>query len=529
LGESDVDPETDLAVAERLLDEGDAVAALRHAKRAQERIAKALTPQPLWLGMLAGRLIDCGGDLHRADLVREGLTILESEYELLATVIERFSLQYNIGNAKKSLHDLEAAQRREFNPASIVLLTEAKDHYWQALQLADEREPQLLVNLANALDQCCRAAEALRYYDEALALRPGFPMAHLNRGEALLLLNRLSGTFTVSQLAEAKRSFRLAETSQIPPHLRSAAREKRLFVSHRLEELGWSDERSSAYDEQHRLEASEHDAYWQFCLDHYLALSEHSLYCRCVGARRDDLTIPKPTGPIAGEFVPRLELLLNRVKSEFCLARALYYQGIQPVAGWAAPEFEGTFSELHEKEAIGLAPEFLRTSFRLCFGVLDKLALGLSELYGLAEADEPLPFESFWRPRDQRQKGEPRWTKLNQQHNWGLVALYSIATDLNSKKGQWGFFKKHRNSLEHGLLVLLERGAQDVPAIARPERVTLETLPMATFRAHTLHMLQLTASAIFSFVFCVREEGLRALSSTPGLQVTVDKKDVGKE
>ena len=96
------------------------------------------------------------------------------------------------------------------------------------------------------------------------------------------------------------------------------------------------------------------------------------------------------------------------------------------------------------------------------------------------------------------------------------------------KGGEWGFFKKHRNSLEHGLLVLTSE-AGSVPALACPERIILEELTFAAFAEQALHMLQLTASAIFSFAFCVRAEGVRNLGDGPAIRLTMDKKDIGKD
>ena len=526
------DTETELETAEQLLIEGDSAGALRHTRRAQACLAAIDPEPPALLASVACQLVDCGADLRSPQVVREGLAILESLLDSPGPQVDPGALQYNIGNAKKTLYDLEKpSPEGHFNPAAISLLTEAKNHYWRAYKLLgyDLHDPRLMVNLAGALDQCCRVAEALRWYAEALLAVPGFPMAHLNRAIALLFLKRMSGTITISQLAEARRSYRLAETAPLPPHMVEMARQGRIAIDEALADLGWSDLRIAEYDEQHRRESGDHDPYWQFCLDSFLALNEHSLYCRCMGARRDDLSIPTSAKPVGGPCIPRLELLLNRIKSEFCLARALFYQATTEDATWDLHSFEGTYSELYEQEAIGMAPEFLRTSFRLCFGILDRIAQGLSELYELAAPGEALYFESFWRPSEQRKKGaEVRWDKINAQSNLGLVALYSIATDLNRVKGQWAFFKEHRNHLEHGLLVVMSEDTH-IPEESRPQRIALEEVPLESFRAHVLHLLQLTASAIFSFVFCVREEGYRSSPEGTAVRIEMGKKSVGKE
>ncbi len=516
-----------------LLDRGRAHDALRSVRAAREELKNLPSPDLLRLAKLACLLVDTGTDLRSEEIIHEGLTIFAERYEELASVIHHANLEYNIGNAKKSLYDIVSiGSPTRFRPESIALLTEAKGHYWKAIKHAEGAtpEPQLLVNLANALDQCGRVVEALMWFDRALEIDPAFGMAHLNRGQALLFLNQLSDTYTVSLLSDTKKAFRLAETSgQLPDHLMKTAREYREQLNQQLLEIGWDNDRISAYDEQHRAEYEEHDDYWRFCLSNYLALCEHALYCHCAGARRDDISIPKQSGPIGGDFIPKLEVLLNRIKSEFCLARSLYYQAVRSEQLWDTRPFEGTFTELYEGEAIGIRPEFLRTSFRLCFGILDRIAQGLNELYSLAKPSEELYFESFWRPRDQQKQGkEERWDLINQQDNMGLVALYSLATDLNRVGGEWGFFKESRNALEHGLLVVLSDDRTELPSIAIPERISFETVSIEEFRRRALHMLQFTVSAIFSFVFCVRTEGL-CQRQRPATTVTLSKKDIGKE
>jgi hypothetical protein len=526
--------ESHLEVASHLLHQSQARRAVKHVRAAQKILEQSKNPRAVSHATIACRLIDCGSDLKDETLVQEGLHIFETHYENFSTTIDPANLEYNIANAKKSLYDISRianAHRSLFNPNAIPLLTDAKDHYWQAFKSLTNRklEPQLFVNLGDTLDQCCRVIEALCWYDLAIGIYPDFGMAHLNRGLALEFLNRISGEFTIIQLNEARKSFQLAEISKdVPYHEKKTAHHLADAMNKRLTERGWNASKIAEQAEQHKHEYESHDPYWRFCLSHYLALNEHALYCQCSASRRDNLSIPTQTGALGGTFVPRLELLLNRIKSEFCLARALFCQAAFAEQQWDTHLFEGTFTELHDNEATGLRCEFLRASFRLCFGILDRIALGVCELFDLAQPGEKIHFENFWRPPDQKKIGEERWQKINQQHNFGLVALYSIATDLNRRGGQWGFFKEHRNKLEHGLLILLQDGTNSLPSFVIPERIAIDQVPLTTFKGQTLLMLQLTASAIFSFVFCVREEGRRALVKAPTNQVKFGKKAIGK-
>lgn len=495
-------------------------------------------PSPIKQSTLACVLIDVGAELGDASLVAWGRDLFLDNYQDLSSYIEPASIEYNLGNAKKSLYQLQTeASKSTFRPNSVALLTEAKNHYWRAWSLGAGRwsDPLLLVNLANALDSCARVVEALRWYDSALRVNPNFGMAHVNRGLGLLFLNAISNNFSIKLLDEARQCFaRALGDSSLPTPLQRQAEAHQDQLSQQLLSLGWDEDRIASYDEGHDAEYDEHGPYWRFCLDNYLALSEHALYCKCAGARRDDLSVMSSATPISGEFVPRLELLLNRLKSEFCLARALFYQAIsKSEEHWNVQAFEGTFTELHETEAIGLRPEFLRTSFRLCFGVLDRIAQGLNELYGFAEPTEALYFESFWRPRRRKNDSDSRWEHLNLQDNMGLVALYSLATDLNRGKGEWGHFKETRNALEHGVLVLVDDSSPALGQLVVPQRISLSQEPLSIFASKTLHMLQFVASAIFSFVFVVRTEGGRTLAEVGAdkfrVRMETDNKPIGKE
>ncbi|MDM8544492.1 LA2681 family HEPN domain-containing protein [Desulfococcaceae bacterium HSG9] len=149
------------------------------------------------------------------------------------------------------------------------------------------------------------------------------------------------------------------------------------------------------------------------------------------------------------------QLILNRIKSEFALARILYYQSNPECCkGLETFDEEIAFTELYENEAVGIRPEMVRLSFRICFGILDKIARGICDLFNLAEPNEPLYFESFWKPRGNKSiKQKERWDKINSINNFPLLALYSQATDLNSFNGEWGIFKEWRNAMEHKMLI----------------------------------------------------------------------------
>jgi hypothetical protein len=92
-------------------------------------------------------------------------------------------------------------------------------------------------------------------------------------------------------------------------------------VLKRLHTRGYDSEKLQDESQGPQEEAAEHAPYRAFTLHYHLGLSEHSLYCHCRGARRDDLMIATSKNPVTGDRVPRLELILNRLKAEFGTAR----------------------------------------------------------------------------------------------------------------------------------------------------------------------------------------------------------------
>ncbi len=490
--------------------------------------------RPTEVAALAGLLIDAGAALHLAAPILRGLSLYEKEWDQLEPIYGSAQLHYNLGNAYNSLYDIEQSQPSwRFNLQGVELCFKAKSSYWRALSQSHPPAiaPQILTNLANALDGSGRVVDALHYYDRALETSPGFGMASCNRGQALLYLNRVSGTYSVKLLYEIYKSFDTARHSQsLDPRARELAEKQATAVAKALREHGYDTEEDPHSVSQNQQESSSHDPYWLWCLQQSLALSEHALYCRCLGARRDDLSILTSGSTLAGAKVPRMELLLNRLKSEYCLSRALLYQSLAPERApkWDLRPFEGTFTELLDDEQIGLEGEFLRTSFRLCFGILDRIARGVCDHFELAERQEKIYFHKFWRPTGK--DDDPRWIALNQVSNAGLIALYGLARDISERKdGEWSHLRRYRNLFEHELCLV----RKDVPSRNLPPWFDGKDPPSVAngrMRSDATDLLRFTRAAIFYFALLIRDESRPEKNEEEKRpSITFCKKPLGKD
>jgi tetratricopeptide (TPR) repeat protein len=485
------------------------------------------------LARLAGLLIDAGSALRLPDPIKRGRALFQEEWERLKPVYGSAQLHYNVANAWQSLYDIERTRSGwRFNLEGTALSFEAKSAYWRSLAESPVGRvtPQLLTNLGNALDASGRVVDALYYYERALAASPQFGMANCNRGLALLYLNRVSGAYSVKLMYEMYRSFDAARKSQSSDAWAKETSEREAErIAQAIREHGHEPTEDHHSVEQSDQEERLHDPYWSWCLQHSLALSEHALYCRCIGARRDDLSILRPGTSLSGSKVPKMELLLNRMKSEYCLSRALLFQSVAPERKprWDLTPFEGTFTDLMDDEEIGMETELLRTSFRLCFGILDRVARGVCEFLGLAREKETIYFHRFW--HSPRKDGDKRWAALNEIEGPGLVALYGLARDLNERDGgEWSRLKRYRNLFEHELcLIRKDSKSRDLPPWLDDKDPP--SIPYEQMKSDAADMLRFTRAAIFCFTFLVRSRSRGNIDGPGGPAITFPKKPIGKD
>ena len=97
--------------------------------------------------------------------------------------------------------------------------------------------------------------------------------------------------------------------------------------------------------------------------------------------------------------------------------------------------------------------------------------------------------------------------------NIHLTALYSIACDLSKHNGEFSYYKKWRNQLEHDFFSIISKDDKRNNDILGDSFFS-EWTTDHDFETKTFHLLQLVRSAIFSFTFCCREELLKGKISS---------------
>ncbi len=449
-----------------------------------------------------GFLIDIGCESENEDDLIKAINFFETNEVILESVITKSSYYYNLANAKHALGKIFYLKNRGVHS---LYLTKDKlqapiNLYWLAFKTLNTNDKslfyQILINLSNSLVQISRIIEGLQFLDIVLKQNPNFPQALISRGDNLFYLSEFTNCpVTIALYTQIFNSYdKGIKTNLLPNAIADRVESHKLRALLKIQAYGFDNSNINKDLIETKNEYNNHTEFRKFCIDNFLTLNEHGIYCPCVANKKDNLQIGIPNVYFKSELLPKLELLLNRIKSEFAFARWNFYKSNTEEAF----DYDVVFSELLENEVINSQTETLRTSYRICYGILDKIALGICKLYDVEGGN--IFFERFWNDKK-------RIATLETQRNIHLNALYSIANDLNTETGELKHFKNWRNKLEHNLLILKDTKNQtpDLLNIFDDENFVI-IVDLEEFKEKTQQLLQITRAAIFSFVFCVRLE-----------------------
>lgn len=449
---------------------------------------------------LYGFLIDIGNESRTEGDLMEAITFLKANQQLLSKGKSKPYYYYNLGNAVDGVARIFYFHNRGIHPLDVQKekFQESIQYYWTAWNSVSQDRNlrlQIAINLSNSLIIVGRGVEAVQFLDEVLAIAPNYPQALISRVDHLNWIWQYTNCApTIAMFMQIYHNYdKGIKTNTLPPHVLQRAHSQRSTLRKEIEKRGFTLEDSAKEILETKKEFERHTPFRKYSINNYVTLNEHGIYCGCVANEKDDLRIGVHFGAFTAEVLPKMELLLNRLKSEFAFARWSYYNSLKEAQSL---EFDVLYSELLEDEVITPKMELMRSSFRICYGILDKIALGVCKLFEVPA--KRIHFETFWEDA----KVKPL---LNNTRNLHLNALYSIACDLNTSYGELKHFKNWRNKLEHNLLIVKDttNNSTDLLKVFE-DKEFVAVVDSEEFKAKALHLLQLTRAAIISFVYCVR-------------------------
>lgn len=253
----------------------------------------------------------------------------------------------------------------------------------------------------------------------------------------------------------------------------------------------------SKYNEtQLDINVNGHTLYRKWTLENHLALNEHSIYCCCELSKKDDLRIRSSHQHTQIEWTNQFETILDKIKSEFILSRDFLFRSHnENTSVYVRSEEIQFFSDCTEL-VNNSTSDCLIQAFKAAYSILDKI--GRAIYFALNIQKKEIHFHNCWKEIKE---------KRNVSHNRYLYSLYSIACDLSetTKYSAFREYKKWRNSIEHEFFFLANDTA-DIEKIKSENKIINEVVRISEFREKAYYMLQLSQSAIFSFVFFIRHE-----------------------
>lgn len=411
-------------------------------------------------------LIDGGSALADADMVSVGVAELELAFPEPSTWTA-----YNIANGHLALWEIPL--RHDGLPAALLT---ARKHLHVARRIFERlgadatADPSLrvqsLVNAGNSYDVLGRDHEALELWARALELRPGFAMAHGNRGIALLHAAPFAGAHATMLAAQAAHELDLALAD--PAGVRRFGSESALahFQAARAQ-LPADLPRPQAASEPWT------DPYLAWCREHELFLHASHACLREDDKHLDPLFFDAISGRTGEEQRgDDITDAINAIKQEYASVRYLSWLALDSqstIADHAAQVKARTrFVDSLTSARWGLRTGIAVQAFVSTTNLLDKLAVCAHAYFRTGRNPRKIFFRSLWRTKHEGQERmEPEFeAAFGRGWNPGLAALCDLATDLEDDTALSRLVAM-RHTATHRLLV-----AHDGPAPRSADWIT---------------------------------------------------------
>ena len=407
------------------------------------RLARALlSHDPIkWRSALnsGGILIDVGCETKRSRLVREGLDLLDREATKTPSD-HRAALLYNKANAYLALGQRE----RGWGPCTRPSLTRAITLFDESLEL--EENPEVRINLANALSGQGRVIEALDEYTRVLSENDLCHQAHANRATILeriyLWVQPHQGLLEVA-LQDSRRACSIVQND--PSYQR-----RNEGLVERLSRRVGVPTRSLRRRRPTRV------ARWIWENSLNLNLCPH---CRLETPRAFD-TYALPAHLKASRRRPRPDELVDMVNAlhrSFACARWILLQGAGVLR--AVPDDHVVILE-NQGSQHDLKTGLLLDAASSFYGVINQVAYCVNSYYHLGHNPIGVDIFRVWSRRSQTRRFTERRSdlhpRLRRYPSRGLSALYCLARSFRHQTGRYEALRRLRNYVEHRLVVVRE-------------------------------------------------------------------------
>lgn len=462
----------------------------------------------------SGLLIDIGLVLNDENIVTEGVSLLENNLSaIINSKDHEASAYYNLANGYSALLTL----KRRVNPEIVLFQnTEAeycKKYYLKALEhvgIRPKNISEIYVNLGNTYDALGRVVEALDCYVLALKYLPNHGMAKANKAAALVFYSRLMDEHRGTILKEAYSLMKGAFRDGINPEARSYFEN---YISQI--ERAFKDKNALTQESEYpgitiKGRSKNEKMLIQFCLENKLYLNLCNHCQKCDAAVGDKVNIRKmfvklkKNESLSNDKFLILSGYLNQIKQDFITARLLLTISLFRNINLNYVDKRVVLIDAYDYTTHNIYVQLLRTSYKLFYDILDKIAFFINDYLNLGISDKGINFTNVWYSN---KKERIMRAKIVSTKNFSLNALFNIHTELST--GEHKILKEIRNMITHRFLkVKMFKGDGESDSIKENE-----------FYDYTKQLATLVRSAIIYLLFFVDVEETKNENNSKGKTV----------
>lgn len=381
---------------------------------------------------------------------------------------------------------------------------------------------QIHTNLANQLNSFGRPIEAIREYGKALSHVPNFAMALLNRGYARESLARLLYDRSHSAVAAYFAHSDYSTTLQGPTLWDSryyGIHEEIKIRKSSLERIFNFEEVKNILNDESRHPAGKtkkEKEYRKWMLHNGLYMNALTGVWPHPVCASDVLHMPPHRAKTLSE-PPHFISWFNQIKQEFIAARFFLFESINLYQPHFADRDTHLLDTL-DAALHGIQIERMRASYRIAYGLFDKIAGLINAYFELGEKPGSVNIKSIWLTKDRKDIR----TEFKDRKNLPLRGMYWLAFDIvggdpsdnESISPHAKALYKIRNALEHRCLIIREFDFGKKPSI-------FETIDAETFEAHCMNLLQLVQAAIIYLSLAIWAEEANSRDDDEGVVVSM--------
>lgn len=382
-----------------------------------------------------GILFEHGRAQNIPEFIRKGLD-LGGNIEFNDFILEQEqAYHFNMANGWSYLHRINASEEHleisEFLPEE---LESQIIHLRTALAIsnelpADTRKSEVLTNLGNLFNTIGRFSESLQYYREALLITPGFGQTLANYSNTVLGYARILYDGG-QQLYFFKEAYNKLDDS-LKAKLYDETRNNVKMVREQIESLFNNNELQYDFKEgSFELgDTVEEITYRKWVLKNVLFLNPMNDVTTESIAAHDCLLLPSLT---SNDNTPEFyQILFNQIKQEYSTARYMFYESYHS----SNPHYSDRGNlQLDFSKGINysLAVEKLKTTFKICYSIFDKIAYLLNDYLELEWSLNSVSFRRIWYS-NRKGSGVSVLDKISATENWAFRGLFWLNKDFYEK------------------------------------------------------------------------------------------------